>query len=256
MWATFAFHSPWAGLLGGVAGGLIVAVIHGIATIKLRANQIISAIAINLLAAGVTGMLLNQFFEVYGTSPTVKRLPDLEQLFGNLFPGEGSALVSCLGRQSVLVPVALILGAAMLGFFRWTTWGLRLKACGENPTAAGAAGLAVGRTRFMAVCVSGLLAGLGGAYLAIGELSQFVEGMTQGRGYLAIAALILGRWRPLGVLLASLFFGLSQAASEWLAVQWSTLPGQIFLAFPYAVCFLILMCQLGKRQPPSALGKS
>jgi general nucleoside transport system permease protein len=255
MWATFAFHSPWAGLLGGMTAGLVVAFIHGAASLKLRANQIISAIAINLLAVGVTGMLLNQVFDVYGTSPTVKRLPDLEQFFGSLFPGEGSGFVFFLGRQSVLVPVALILGVSAIGFFRWTTWGLRLRACGENPTAAEAAGLAVGRTRFMAVCASGVLAGLGGAYLAIGELSQFVEGITQGRGYLAIAALILGRWRPSGVLWAALFFGMSQAASEWLAVQWSNLPGQVFLAFPYVVCLAILMFQFGKRQPPSALGQ-
>jgi general nucleoside transport system permease protein len=255
MWATFAFQSPWAGLLGGIVGGMLVAGLHGVASLKLRANQIVSAIALNLLAAGTTGMLLNQVFAVYGTSPTVKRLPNLRAFFLTLFPDGGGGFALFLGRLSVLVPVALLLGLAILGFFRWTIWGLRLKACGENPSAAAAAGIAVGRTRFLAVCISGALAGLGGAYLAIGELSQFVEGITQGRGYLAIAALILGRWRPLGVLLAALFFGLSEAASEWLAVQWSHLPGQIFLAFPYFVCFTILMFQLGKKQPPSALGK-
>ncbi len=255
MWATFAFQSPWAGLLGGIAGGMLIAVLHGVASLKLRANQIVSAIALNLLAAGATGMLLNQVFAVYGTSPTVKRLPDLAQFLSATFPDLGNSVTSFGGRLSVLVPVALVLGLAMLGFFRWTTWGLRIRACGENPTAAEAAGIAVGRTRFLAVCISGALAGLGGAYLAIGELSQFVEGITQGRGYLAIAALILGRWRPLGVLLAALFFGLSEAASEWLAVQWSNLPGQIFLAFPYFICLTILMFQLGRKQPPSALGK-
>jgi general nucleoside transport system permease protein len=255
MWATFVFQSPWAGLLGGMAGGVIVAFFHGVASLKLRANQIVSAIALNLFAAGATGMLLNQVFEVYGTSPTVKRLPDLEQLFLVLNPGSGGGFASFLGRMSVLAPVALILGLTMVGFFRWTKWGLRLRACGENPTAAEAAGVAVVQIRFLAVCVSGALAGLGGAYLAIGELSQFVEGITQGRGYLAIAALILGRWRPLAVILAALFFGLSQAASEWLAVQWSSLPSQIFLAFPYGVCLAMLMFQFGKRQPPSALGQ-
>jgi general nucleoside transport system permease protein len=255
MWATFVFQSPWAGLLGGMVGGVSIAVVHGAASLKLRANQIVSAIALNLLAAGATGMLLNQVFQVYGTSPTVGRLPNLEQLLLNLIPEQSSGFVLFLGRQSVLVPVALILGLAMLGFFHKTTWGLRLRACGENPAAAEAAGVGVIKTRFIAVCVSGALAGLGGAYLAIGELSQFVEGITQGRGYLAIAALILGRWRPFGVLWATLVFGLSQAASEWLAVQWSALPSQVFLAFPYGVCLAILMFQFGKRQPPSALGQ-
>ncbi len=255
MWATFAYQSPWAGLLGGIAGGILVAALHGLASLKLRADQIVSAIALNLLAAGTTGMLLNQVFDVYGTSPTVKRLPNLEPLLLTLFPDLGGGFGLFLGRLSVLVPVALMLGLVTLGFFRWTVWGLRLRACGENPAAATAAGIAVVRTRFLAVCASGALAGLGGAYLAIGELSQFVEGITQGRGYLAIAALILGRWRPVGVLLAALFFGLSEAASEWLAVQWSNLPGQIFLAFPYFVCLSILVFQFGRKQPPSALGK-
>jgi simple sugar transport system permease protein len=255
MWATFAFQSPWAGLLGGIAGGMLIAACHGIASLRLRANQIVSSIALNLFAAGTTGMLLNQVFAVYGTSPAVERLPNLGPFFSTLFLNDGSGFALFLGRLSVLVPVALMLGLGMLGFFRWTVWGLRLRACGENPAAAAAAGIAVVRTRFLAVCLSGALAGLGRAYLAIGELSQFIEGITQGRGYLAIAALILGRWRPLGVLLAALFFGLSEAASEWLAVQWSNLPGQIFLAFPYFICFTILIFQFGRKQPPSALGK-
>lgn len=255
MWAAFVFQSPWIGLLGGMVAGTLIGVLHSVASLKLRANQIVSSIALNLLAAGVTGMLLNQVFGVYGTSPTVTRLPDLEQFLGGVIPGEESGTAPFWGRLSVLTPVALMLGLLLPGFFRWTTWGLRIRACGENPVAAEAAGLAVIRTRFFAVCLSGALAGLGGAYLAIGELSQFVEHLTQGRGYLAIAALILGRWRPGGVVLAALFFGLSEAASEWLAVQMSTLPSQVFLAFPYLVCFLILMLYVGKHLPPSALGE-
>ena len=255
MWATFATQSPWLGLLGGIAGGMLVAACHGMVSLKLRANQIVSSIALNLLAAGATGMLLNQVFGVYGTSPSVKRLPDLAQFLSAAYADLGNWVASFGGRLSVLVPVALMLGLAMLGFFRWTTWGLRIRACGENPAAAEAAGVVVFRTRFLAVVMSGALAGLGGAYLAIGELSQFVEGITQGRGYLAIAALILGRWRPLGVLLATLFFGLSEAASEWLAVQYSSLPNQVFLALPYFVCFSILIFHIGRKQPPSALGK-
>jgi general nucleoside transport system permease protein len=255
MWATFTFQSPWIGILGGIAGGMLIAALHAIASLNLRANQIVSSIALNLLAAGTTGMLLNQVFKVYGTSPTVKRLPELAQFFSATFPDFGNRVAPFLGRLSILAPVALILGLAMLGFFKWTTWGLRIRACGENPAAAEAAGIAVSRTRFFAVFMSGALAGLGGAYLAIGELSQFVEHITQGRGYLAIAALILGRWRPVGVLWATLLFGLSDAASEWLAVQWSSTPSQVFLALPYLVCFSILILHLGKKQPPSALGK-
>ncbi len=255
MWATFAFQSPWLGILGGIIGGMLIAVLHAVASLKLRANQIVSSIALNLLAAGTTGMLLNQVFKVYGTSPMVPKLPDLSQIFSATVPGLSNGAASSWGRLPILVPVALILGCIMVGFFRWTTWGLRIKVCGENPSAAAAAGVAVFRTRFLAVLMSGALAGLGGAYLAIGELSQFLEHITQGRGYLAIAAVVLGRWRPVGVLWATLFFGLSDAASEWLSMQWSDLPSQVFLALPYGVCFSILMLHLGKRQPPSALGK-
>jgi len=255
MWVTFAFHSPWLGLLGGMAAGVLIGVLHGVASLKLRADQIVSSIALNLLAAGGTGTLLNQVFGVYGTSPAVARLPDLGQMLAAMLPGSGKGMSSSWGHLSVLLPVALMVGLGILGFFRWTTWGLRLRACGENPAAAEAAGVPVVRTRFLAVCASGALAGLGGAYLAIGELSQFVEHLTQGRGYVAIAAVILGRWRPMGVLLAALFFGLSEAFSEWLAVQASTLPSQVFLALPYFLCFVILMLYVGKRLPPSALGK-
>lgn len=255
MWAALAFQSPWLGLLGGMAAGTLIGLLHAIASLNLRANQIVSSIALNLLAAGVTGMLLNQLFGVYGTSPTVVRLPDLAQFLGAVDPGGEHGVAPFWGRLSVLTPVALMVGLLMPGFFRWTTWGLRIRACGENPAAAEAAGLAVSRTRFLAVCLSGAFAGLGGAYLVIAELSRFVEHLTQGRGYLAIAALILGRWRPGGVMLAALLFGLSEAASEWLAVQMTTLPSQFFLAFPYLVCFLVLMFYVGKRVPPTALGE-
>jgi general nucleoside transport system permease protein len=255
MWATFAFQSPWMGILGGIAAGMLIAALHAIASLGLRANQIVSSIALNLFAAGATGMLLNQVFKVYGTSPTVRRLPELAQFLSATLPHFGDGVAPFLGRLSILVPAALILALAMLGFFRWTVWGLRIRACGENPAAAEAAGVSVCKTRFFAVFIGGALAGLGGAYLAIGELSQFVEHITQGRGYLAIAALILGRWRPVGVIWTTLLFGLSDAVSESLAVQWSGMPSQVFLALPYLVCFSVLMLHLGKKQPPSALGK-
>ena len=133
MWATFASHSPWVGLLGAMGAGVLIATLHAVASLKLRADQIVSSIALNLLAAGVTGMLLNQLFGVYGTSPAVTRLPDLAQLLDVIFPGQGHGGSASWGRLSVLAPVTLLLGLALLGFFRWTTWGLRLRACGENP---------------------------------------------------------------------------------------------------------------------------
>lgn len=248
-WAT---GSPWVGLGCGICAGAFTGIVHATACLKFRANQIVSAIAVNLLASGLTGLLLNQVFHVYGTSPGIEPLPDL----AGLLPANSPAsILRGLEGISVLVPVSLILVTALIAFIRWTVPGLRLRACGENPEGAAAAGIIVTRIRFLAVCAGGALAGMGGAYLSIGELSQFVENMTQGRGYLAVAAVILGRWRPVGVVFAVFFFGFSEAFSEWLAVRWSGLPNQIFLVLPYLACFSILAFYLGKRRSPSALGR-
>jgi general nucleoside transport system permease protein len=249
-WAT---GSPWVGLFCGICAGAFAASIHASACLKFRANQIVSSIGVNLLASGLTGLFLNQILHVYGTSPEVKALPDL----GSLLPATGplSMVRGLCEGVSVLVPIALVIGVGLIAFIKWTVPGLRLRACGENPEGAAAAGLMVMRIRFFAICAGGALAGMGGAFLSIGELSQFVENMTQGRGYLAIAAVILGRWRPVGVLFAVFFFGFAEALSEWLAVSWSALPNQLFLVLPYVVCFSILAFYSGRRRPPSALGR-
>jgi general nucleoside transport system permease protein len=164
MWASFTIQFPWIGILGIIAGGMLIAALHAIASLNLRANQIVTSIALNLLAAGTTGMLLKQVFKVYGTSPAVKELPELAQFLSATFPDFGNRVVPFWGRLSSLAPVALMLGLAMVGFFKWTAWGLRIRACGESPPAAEAAGVAVDRTRFFALFMSGALASLGGAY--------------------------------------------------------------------------------------------
>lgn len=255
VWMTYATGSPWLGLVGGALGGMLIGLLHSLVCLKFRANQIVSSIALNLLAAGSTGVLLNEIFQVYGTSPAVDQLPALNDFGLAHLPIVGTALSAFAGELPILAPLSIILGFATIAFFRWSVWGLHLKACGENPLAAKAAGLSVDRIRFCAVIAGGALAGIGGAYLAIGELSGFVEQMSQGRGYLAIAALILGRWKPVGGLLASLLFGLSGAFSEWLAVRWAELPYQLFLVLPYVICLGVLFFQVGKRQPPSSLGR-
>ena len=250
---TWATGSHWIGLFCAICSGAFIGAVHAGASLKLRANQIVCAIAVNLLAVGLTGFLLNQVFHVYGTSPGVEALPNL----GSILPQTGVSvnLRRLAEGVSVLVPAALAIVIAVTAFLRWTVPGLRLRACGENPEAAKAAGLIVWRIQFLAVCAGGALAGMGGAFLSIGELSQFVENMTQGRGYLAVAAVILGRWRPVGVLLAVLFFGCGEAVSEWLAVRWPALPNQLFLVMPYVACFAVLAFYTGRRRPPSALGR-
>jgi len=254
VWLSSLSGSPWLGLAAGAAGGMAIACLHGFFCLKLRTNHILSSIALNLLAAGVTGVLLNEVFGVYGTSPAVTPLPKLSVQTLAACPVVGPGLVVFAGLP-ILVPVSLIVSLLVAVFFKYTTLGLRIRACGENPLAADAAGIAVVRLRFLAVLMSGLAAGCGGAYLAIGELSQFVENMTGGRGYLAIAALILGRWNPAGIIIATVFLGLLEALSESLAVTWSRFPAQIFLALPYLACIVALTFWVSKRHPPSGLGQ-
>jgi ABC-type uncharacterized transport system permease subunit len=249
VWGTYVSGSPWIGALVGAFAGMLVGLLHATASLWLRANQIVSSIALNVMAAGVTGMLLHQVFGAYGTSPSVQSLPTLQLPVLVQLTGQAASGISVMALIAWLPVVAAAI------FFRHTVLGWRLRACGENPKAARAAGLSVTTIRFSAVCMSGFLAGLGGVSLSIGALCQFVENMIHGRGYLAIAALILGRWRPLGVLYAALLFGFGEALSEQLAVHWSGFPNQIFLAFPYVLCLLVLLVYRGKHQPPSALGK-
>jgi general nucleoside transport system permease protein len=254
VWGCHASGSPWIGLATGAGCGMLVAFLHAFACLRLRANQIVSSIALNLLAAGLTGMLLNEIFHVYGTTPLVATLPKLSTLT-LLQPLIGQAASASFARLSVLVPATLAITAVAMVVLRHTVVGLRIRACGENPEAAEAAGLITKRIRFLAVVTSGALAGTAGAYLSIGLLSGFVETMTQGRGYLAIAALILGRWKPVGILLAATLFGFSEALSESLAVAWPQFPSQLFLALPYAICLLVLTGSVGKALPPSGLGR-
>jgi simple sugar transport system permease protein len=254
VWATHVSGSPWIGLVGGAVGGLTLAGIHALVCLGFRANQIVSSIALNLLAAGLTGTLLNHVFHVYGTSPTVQRLPTISEVFHWVGSAERTT-VSGLAGLSILVPCAFLVSLLVWLFLLKTPWGLALRACGENPRAGASSGLRVSHIRFGAVSAGGILAGLGGAYLSIGELAHFVERMSQGRGYLAIAALILGRWTPGGALAATLLFGFSEALSQWLSVRWSQWPPQVFLAFPYVLSLMVLLFRWGRKGPPSALGQ-
>jgi simple sugar transport system permease protein len=256
VWASYETGSPWIGLMAGALGGACIAILHATACLQWRANQIVSSIALNLLASGVTGLLLHQVFKAYGTSPSVAAIPYISSLnLVDSIPMVEVWMRPLLDNLSVMSPITLCIVLFLIAMIQWSVLGLRLRACGENPLAAESAGIAVFRLRFLTVFCGGALAGLGGAYLAICELSQFVENMTRGRGYLAVAALILGRWRPLGVFAAAVLFGAGEACSEWLAVRLPQFPYQIFLVLPYLACTLALLVPIGKRPPPSSLGR-
>lgn len=235
-----AFWIPWVGLLVGAIVGGLVGLVHAIASIKYRADQIVSGTAINIAALGAPSIVLQVLYNNTSTSQEVKnRLPLVS--FG-------------VGEVSILVLVAFLLVPVVWWVLFKTPWGLRLRAVGEHPQAAETMGVNVLRMRYTAVILSGVLAGIAGAYLSIGFLNQFIRAMSAGAGFIALAALIFGKWHPFGVLGATLLFGFAQA----LAIQLqggNILPATIVQALPFVLTMLVLAGFIGRSRPPAAVGK-
>ncbi|HEX6729957.1 MAG TPA: ABC transporter permease [Pyrinomonadaceae bacterium] len=233
--------SPWVGLLAGAGAGLIIAVIYALACIKYKADQVVSGAAINILMIGIPGFLSGAFFLSSGSTPQLPKehlLPQSPLIIG----------------FTVLVLVA----ASWYVLYR-TPFGLRLRAVGEKPEAADAAGVSVGKIRYSGVLLAGILAGVGGAYLSIGQSSLFTRNMTAGRGFIALAALIFGKWRPVQTLLACLLFGFTEAVSIQMqgAVKLPSgedIPVQFINMVPYILTIIVLAGFIGSSRPPRALG--
>lgn len=231
--------SPWIGVLTGILGGLTFALIHAVATIRYRADQVVVGVAINLLAIGVTRFFLKLFFDSSSNSPRVAGFG------GNIKAGGFDNPLLWLG---LLVPV----GVAFM-IYR-TPFGLRVRAAGEHPDAAESVGVSVKRVRYAAVALSGILAGLGGVYLALDQ-HQFTDQMTAGRGFIAISAVIFGRWDPIKAAAACLLF----AAAETLQIQLQgshAIASQFIEMIPYALTIIALAGVVGRAVPPAALGKA
>jgi ABC-type uncharacterized transport system permease subunit len=244
--ATLGSHysgSAWVGVLAGVAGGLVMGLLHAIASIRFKADQIVVGIAINLLVVGLTRFFLHMAFDSSSNSPRVAG-------FGGENAGSGlGALVS-----NPLVWVGLVLVPVMGWMMYRTPFGLRIRAVGEHPVAAESVGVPVPRVRYLAVTLSGVLASLGGVYLALDQ-HQFTDQMTAGRGYVALAAVIFGRWDPVRAGIACLFF----AAAETLQIQLQSLqaiPSQFVSMIPYALTIVALAGLVGRSVPPAALGRA
>ncbi|PZA06175.1 MULTISPECIES: ABC transporter permease [unclassified Meiothermus] len=231
---------PWVGLLAGAAVGGLVAWVHALASIKYKADQIISGTAINLLALGAPSLVLEYYYDNSTSSQeVVNRLPLISVGPENLSP---------------LVFLAFLLVPVIWWVLFKTPWGLRLRAVGEHPEAAETMGVNVIRTRYVAVVISGLLAGIAGAYLSIGFLNQFVKGMSAGLGFIALAALIVGKWHPIGVLGSTLLFGFASALSIQLTGR-NILPVPVVQAIPFILTMLVLVGFIGRSRPPAAVGK-
>src|ERR1044071_6865547 len=250
---TVKLGNPWIGLMAAATAGLLVALIHAVASIQFKADQVVVGTAINILFLGVPPLVSGALFESTGSTPQLPReqtLPELHipvidqiEVLKQLLSGH--TLISYLAFG--LVPISYYV------LFR-TRFGLRLRAVGENPEAADTAGVSVYKIRYAGVLLSGLLAGIGGAYLSIGQNSLFTRNMTAGRGFIALAALIFGKWHPVGAFLACLLFGLADA----IAIRMQgvvNIPVQFIQIIPYVLTLVVLAGFIGRAIPPRAIGE-
>lgn len=243
--------NPWIGLLAALVAGALVAALHGVATINYRADQVVSGTAINILFLGVPALLSGAFFESTGATPQLPRdqvLPDV-----TIFDAATSPVLASIFNQKPLVYLAVLAVVCSVFVLKRTRFGLRLRAVGENPEAADTAGVSVVRMRYAGVIISGVLAALGGAYLSIGQNSLFTRNMTAGRGFIALAALIFGKWNPVGALLACILFGFAEALS--IRMQGTVnIPNQFIQMIPYVLTMVVLAGLIRRATPPRALG--
>lgn len=241
--------SPWGGTMLAVLGGLALAALHGWVSIYLGANQIVSGLALVFLGAGLSGV--GYRLTIGGGGPiSIPSFPAVD--FGPLrdIPFIGQVFFS----HTLLVYAAVALAVVLYYGLSRTGWGLELRAAGENPQAADAAGVNVNRHRLMAVLFGGAMAGLGGAFLVLAQVNAFVEGMVAGRGFIAIACVVFGGWNPVGVLVACLGFGLADALQIRLQTWYPGIPYQFFVMMPYALALVALVIFARRSAAPAALG--
>ncbi len=252
--------NTWLGVGAAVAFGMLVSLVHAFAAITLKADQIVSATALNIGALGATGYLMEVVYGHPGTTDPVRTLPPLFDfhgpatgLAGTLFRWVDGVFLSYTPIVYIAVVLAIVLHFAM---YR-TKWGLRLRALGEHPRAADTVGISVARGRYLAVLASGALAGLAGANLTLEQVGTFTENMTNGRGFIALAANIFGRWTPGGSYLASLLFGFADALQIKLQVFRDVvrIPPQFFYMVPYVLTVIVLAGFMGRAIAPAAVGK-
>lgn len=242
--------NAWLGILIAMLAAGLMGLLHAFICVTIRGNQIVSGVAINILALGLTTYSMRIIWGIQ-EKPRVPGLAVWKiPLLGDIpFFGE------VLFQHIPLVYLAfLIVPLAHFVLFR-TSWGLSLRSVGEHPKAADTVGIDVLRTRYMCVVISGMLAGLGGAFLSIGQLQTFMENMSAGRGWIALAALIFGNWMPGRTMAACLFFGTAQAAIVFIPALNYSVPPQLLSMFPYLVTLLAFVGLVGKSTPPAAIGK-
>jgi simple sugar transport system permease protein len=237
----------WGIVVAMVAGGLL-ALVHAFFSVHLRANQIVSGTGLNFLALGITGYFLQYHYGPNGTPLTISQVPNVHLPIQSVgFFG------AAFGSTNLMTWIGLALVPALTFFLFRTRWGLRLRSVGEKPRAADTVGLPVLRIRYAAVVASGMFAALGGAYLSVGFVGSFSNNMTNGRGFIALAAMIFGKWKPWGTLWACLLFGFGSAMSDRVSGVNQTL-GTLFEALPYVLTLVAVAGLVGRSRPPAADG--
>ena len=237
------------GAVIGMASGAAMGLLHAVLSISLRADQVVGGTAINLLAVGITGYVFIAHYGPQGTPGDVPRVPEVSLPGIKEIPFVGDAI----GEANLLTWVALILVPLLALYLFRTPGGLRLRSVGEKPRAADSVGVPVMRTRYLAVVSSGILAALGGVYLSVGLVGTFNPFMTDGRGFIALAAVIFGNWRPGGALAGALLFGFSSAVAQRLPAFSDSL-AVLFQALPYVLTLVVVAGVIGRSRPPAAIG--
>ena len=243
--------NPWLGLLGGILSSILLALILGVLSIKYKVNQTISGTVINIFSAGLTAFISQKFLQHTPLLNTPKLFPRV--------PIPGLASIPLIGpilfNQNIFVYLMfVILIVLQLALFE-TRWGLRLRSVGEHPKAADTLGINVIRTRYMGVILSGLVAGIAGSFFTLGSVGRFDEGMTAGKGFIGLAAMIFGNWMPVGAIGAGMLFGFADAIGSKLSLLGSAIPPQFMAMAPYLITMIVLAGFIGKGQAPAAEGE-
>jgi len=248
---AFFTHNLWLGVLAAVMAGMLIASLHALLSISFLVDQIVSGTVINILAVGITGVFYRTYLES-ATRAGPGTLPHWNVPLLSSVPIVGPIFFR---NQFVTYGMLLLIVIIHLVLFR-TVWGLRTRACGENPAAAETAGINVYFVRYVNVIASGALAGLGGVYFSLQQIGNFLPNMTGGRGFIALAAMIFGKWMPLGAFLASLLFaGSDQIGSRLQSVFHVQVPLQFLGMLPYILTIVVVAGAMGRAVAPAAVGR-
>lgn len=250
VYGSYISGNPWLGALLGMLGGLAASMVLGIMSISVKVDQVVAGTGINVLFLGLTSYLFTVMYPG-GQPSSVTPFPAVSIPVLSSIP-----VIGVIFRQNLLTYFAFILVPVIWYLLNRTSFGLCLRSVGEQPHAADSLGINVDRMRYIAIIVSGLLGGLGGAALSLGQVSVFMENMTSGRGYVAWSAVTVGKWNPFGIMGASLLFGGAEAVQLRLQAMGIELPHQFFQMLPYALTMIVLAGVVGRTVGPKAMGKA